>query len=212
MLATAALVGLGVFVLAGVAVQFLRADLDWLHAPMSFYLLGPYGVWLQIAYFALAGTLVLLGTGYYRALSLQARSGAPLLLFAVAAVALCVTAIADSNLPRREPTLQGWMHGVAAQTAFLCVTTAMLLQSWRLRGDARWRRRFALAFALAAIAFIAVWVLAFWRDAPRGLAQKTVVALIVGWLALATVWLRRHGSATGCVSAGEGALLPPTRS
>ncbi len=183
-LATAALIGLSVFVLVCTAVQFLRPDLDWRHAPMSFYLLGPYGIWLQAAYCALGGALVLLAAGYYRALQPQARSAAPVLLFVMAGLALCVTAIADSNLPQREPTLQGWLHGTAAQAAFLCVTTAMLLQSWRMRADARWRSRFAPAFLLAAAAFVAIWVLAVWRDAPRGLAQKAVIALIVWWLAM----------------------------
>lgn len=185
------LAGLALFCIVGVAVQFLRPDLDWRQAPMSFYLLGPYGYWLQAAYFALAGTLVALGYGYYRSLAADARSGAPALMFALAAIALCATAVADSNLPQRAPTLQGWVHGTSAQAAFLFVTTAMLLQSWRLRGDAGWRSRFAPAFAWAAVCFAAVWVLAFWREAPRGLAQKVVIALIVGWLALSAAWLRR---------------------
>lgn len=206
-LATAALAGVSVFALVCAAVQWLRPDLDWQQAPMSFYLLGPYGIWLQAAYCALACALVLLAVGYYRALQPQARSGAPVLLFAIAALGLCVTAIADSNLPQRAPTLQGWLHGVAAQTAFLCVTTAMLLQSWRMRGDAHWRPRFASAFLLAAIAFAAVWIVAFWRDAPRGLAQKAVILLIVGWLAMAALWLRRQGHGAG----GRGTFLSPPR-
>ncbi len=189
--ATGALIGLAAFCTAAVAVQFLRPDLDWLQAPMSFYLLGPYGYWLQAAYFALAYALAGLAFGYHRALAPQARSAAPAVMFALAAIGLCVTAVADSNLPRREPTLQGWVHGTSAQAAFLFVTTAMLLQSWRLRGDARWRSRFAPAFLWAAVCFAAVWILSFWRDAPRGLSQKAVIALIVGWLALSASWLRR---------------------
>lgn len=206
-MATAALAGVSVFALMCAAVQWLRPDLDWQQAPMSLYLLGPYGVWLQAAYCALACALVLLAAGYYRALQPQARSGAPVLLFAIAALGLCVTAIADSNLPQSAPTLQGWLHGVAAQTAFLCVTTAMLLQSWRMRADAHWRPRFARAFLLAAVAFAAVWALAFWRDAPRGLAQKVVILLIVGWLAMAALWLRRQSSGAG----RRGTFLPPPR-
>lgn len=208
-LATSALAGVCFFALACAIVQFLRPELDWRQAPMSFYLLGPYGVWLQAAYCALACALVLLAVGYYRALQPQARSGAPVLLFAIAALGLCIAAVADGNLPQHTPTLQGWLHGTAAQTAFLCVTTAMLLQSWRLRADARWRSRFVQAFLLAAVAFAAVWVLALWRDAPRGLAQKLVIALIVGWLALAAGWLRRQGDATGSEAGERGTFLRP---
>lgn len=209
-LATGALAGVSVFALMCVVVQFLRPELDWRQAPMSFYLLGPYGIWLQVAYCALGCALVLLAAGYYRALQPQARSGAPVLLFVMAGLALCVTAIADSNLPQREPTLQGWLHGTAAQAAFLCVTTAMLLQSWRMRADAHWRPRFARAFVLAVVAFVAIWVLALWRDAPRGLAQKAVIALIVWWLAMAAGWLRRQSPGAGGEQGARGTFLPPS--
>lgn len=191
--AKAASIGTAVFVLACLSVQFLRPDLDWRQAPMSFYLLGPYGLWLQAGYLALAAALLSIGYGYYRALARQARSVAPALMFALAALGLGVTAIADGNLPQRPPSLEGWLHGVGAQTAFLCSTTAMLLQAWRLRGDPLWRRRFAPAFALAALCFAAVWALSLWHGLPRGLAQKCVIALIAAWLALASAWLWRAG-------------------
>lgn len=191
-LGTVASVGIGCFVLVAVAVQFLRTDLDWRHAPLSFYLLSDYGATLQVAYFSLALALAALGAGYYGALQRQARSAAPVLLFVVAAVALCVTAIEPSNLPQRAPTLDGFVHGVAASTAFLCVTVAMLLQSWRLRGDPRWRSRFVFGFGYAALCFAALWLQVAWRDVPRGLTQKVLIALIIGWLWLAARWLQRE--------------------
>ncbi len=190
-LGTAALAGVIVFALICTAAQFLRADLDWQRAPLSFYLLDAYGAWVQTAYLALALALVLLGIGCYGALQPQARSATPLLLFVCAGLALGVTAVADSNHPQHAPTLEGLVHGIAAQAAFLCVTTAMLLQSWRFRGDVRWRRYFGPGFALAAICFAALWAHALWRDAPRGLTQKAVIVLILLWLGLAASWLQR---------------------
>jgi len=186
-----AMAGIAAFVAICTAAQVWRGDLDWLRAPLSFYLSGERGMLVQAAYFALGAALVLLGVGYYRGLRPAARSSAPLLLFVMGALALCITAVADSNMPDVAPTLEGFIHGMAAQTAFLCVTTAMLLQSWRMRGDAEWRHRFGLAFALAVICFIALWTHALWRDAPRGLTQKVVVVLIAAWLGLAAAWLRR---------------------
>lgn len=184
-----ALAGLGVFIIIAVAVQCLRTDLDWLDAPLSFYLLDAYGHALQAAYFVLAAALCSLGAGYYLALDRGSRSAAPWLLFTCAGLGLCVTALAHSNLPGRAPTLEGFVHGTAAQTAFLCVTVAMLLQSHRLRVDPRWRPRFPAAFALALMAFVAMWVDALWRGMPRGLEQRLVIALILAWLLLAARWL-----------------------
>jgi hypothetical protein len=180
------------FALAAFALQFARGDLDWIRAPLSFYLVGPWGAALQAAYCALGVGLAALAAGLYRNSQAHARSGAPVLLFVAAGVALMVTALAHTNLPSRSPTLQGWLHGVAAQTAFLCVTTAMLLQAAWFRRDRFWRTHARGALSLAAVAFVAVWVLALWRAAPRGLAQKCVIAIIVAWLALAAwrLWRR----------------------
>lgn len=191
-----ALVGSGVFAVACVAWQFLRTDLAWEHAPLSLYLLGATGWGLQAAYGVLAVAVAAVGLGYYRGLPRGARSAAPLLLFVTAAMALVVTALARSNLPDGTPTLEGWVHGTAASTAFLSVTTAMLLQSWRLRGAEAWAHRWRPAFALAALCFAAMWVHALARDVPRGAGQKLVVALILAWLGLAAHWLR-------CVGAGS---------
>ena len=134
-----ALIGIWLFIVVAVAVQCLRTDLHWQEAPLSFYLLGAWSHWLQVAYFVLAAALCALGAGYYVALHGGRRSAAPWLLFACAGIGLCVTALAHSNLPGHAPTLEGWVHGTAAQAAFLCVTVAMLLQSWWMRANARWR-------------------------------------------------------------------------
>jgi hypothetical protein len=179
------------FVLVCTAAQLLRDDLDWLRAPLSFYLAGAYSAWVKAAYFALGSGLALLGLGYYQALAPTARSGAPLLLFVIAGLALGVTAGADSATTPGKMSLETWLHGLAARTAFLCLTVAMLLQAARLRRDPAWRHRFAVAFALAMACFVAMWVHALWRDAPRGLTQKIVIVLILAWLALAASWLRR---------------------
>ena len=191
---TTALAGLLAFVAVAVIVQCQRQDLHWIDAPLSFYLIGAWGHCLQAAYFVLAGSLVLLGWGYYVVLPRDVRSAAPWLLFVWAAIGLCVTALAHSNLPGQAPTFQGWLHGTAAQSAFLCVTVATLLQSWRLREVPHWRARFAPALVLALSGFAGIWIDALWRDMPRGLEQRIVIMLILAWLLSAACWLR--GAAT----------------
>lgn len=185
-----ALAGVLAFLAAAVAVHFIRGDLDWIQAQMSLYLVGSGGRLLQGGYCAMAAALVLLAEGLHRELAPQARSGAPVLLFSVGAAGLCVTAFAYMDLDGAAPTLVGWIHGVSAYTAFLCVTTAMVLQSWRLRGDPRWRGRFAPALALALASFAGVWILALGPGLPRGLAQKVVILVIGAWVLLMVQWLR----------------------
>ncbi|MEW9570670.1 DUF998 domain-containing protein [Rhodanobacter sp. Si-c] len=191
-MATIALAGMTAFLATGIAAQYLRPDLDWAQVPNSFYLIGPWGGMVRAGYYAMALALVLLGTGGYRALPTETRSAAPLLLFVAGGAALALTALATTDTWNHPPTLHGYVHGVAAQSAFLCTTTAMLLQAWRLRGDARWRRWFRPAFAYATICFVLLWVQASWRALPRGLSQKVLIVLILGWL-VAAAWRMLRG-------------------
>ncbi|HKR76293.1 MAG TPA: DUF998 domain-containing protein [Rhodanobacter sp.] len=190
--AAIALAGMLAFLATGIAAQCLRTDLDWVRVPNSFYLIGPWGGMVRAGYYAMALALVLLGIGAYRTLTPAACSVAPLLLFVTGGAALALTALATTDTWNRPPTLHGYVHGVAAQAAFLCTTTAMLLQAWRLRGDARWRRWFRPAFTYAVLCFVLLWVQAFWRALPRGLSQKALIVLIVGWL-VAAAWRLLRG-------------------
>ena len=191
--ATIALAGMLAFLATGIAAQCLRPDLDWIQVPNSFYLIGPWGGMVRAGYYALALALVLLGAAGYAALAAEARSAAPLLLFVVGGAALALTALATTDTWNRPPTLHGYVHGVAAQSAFLCTATAMLLQAWRLRGDARWQRWFRPAFAYAALCFVLLWVQALWRALPRGLSQKALILLMLGWL-VAAAWRLLRGA------------------
>jgi len=186
-----AFAGVAAFAIVCVAVQGLRTDLDWIAAPLSYYLTGAYGVPVQAVYVALSAALAALGVGFHRGLSSTARSAAPLLLFVVAAITLTITAASEAAKSHGEREFWALVHGTAAQTTFLCVTVAMVLQSLRLRLDARWRRRFVPALILACVAFAALWLHVLDRGLPRGLSQKAVIALILLWLSWASYALWR---------------------
>jgi hypothetical protein len=185
-----AVLGLEFFLMVSVALQFLRADYDWITTPLSFYLLGPYRVWLIAAYFVLAAAILLVALGFYRDLAPEARSGAPLLLFATAALSVCIVALAHTDTPQGpNPTGHGILHNAAAALAFLSVTVAMLIQSWRLRYDPRWKKHHMKALLLSSATFAALWLYALWGALPRGVTQKFVILLIVLWLLMAGRWL-----------------------
>jgi len=194
--ALVALASLATFCASALALHGLRPDLDPAHSQMSLYLIGDWGPLLQAAYVVLAIGMTALGWGLRQASSGACRSAAPLLLFALGGLSLATTAYAWMDLPGIDSTLEGLIHGVSAQGAFLFATAGMVLQALRLRGDAAWRvtARWALPWAL--LCFASIWVLALWRDAPRGLAQKTVVVLILGWLAAVSTALWRCAAAS----------------
>ncbi|MFI8718479.1 DUF998 domain-containing protein [Stenotrophomonas sp. NPDC077464] len=195
-----ALLALTGFVLTALWTQWVRSDLDWVQATLSLYLHGPWGLALRTAYCVLALAIMLL------AWSLHAGSGSPRrsvvapLLFCMAAVGLMGVAIGDSWLPERAPLLAPLVHAVAANTAFLCVSVAMLLQSWYLRADPHWARWAGIAWGWAWLCFALLWLHVLWRGPPRGAGQKLVIAAVVLWLAGAALqsWRQaRRAAAAG---------------
>lgn len=179
------------FLLLVVALQFLRGDLAWVDAQLSLYLHGPCGLGLRTAYCLMALAMALLALALQRTLQPRARSNTVLGLFWCAALGLGGVAIGDSWLPELAPDAAPMLHLLSAQTAFLCVIAALLLQSWQFRRDPAWRRRSGPAFALALLAFAVLAWNAGVRAAPRGLSQKLAIMLVVGWLVMVGAWLGR---------------------
>jgi hypothetical protein len=197
-------IGLAVFAGVGVWLQFVRTDLDWLHATLSLYLHGPYGLWLRSAYCLLALAITLLGWMLYRQMDGAARRGLPAVLFGVAGLGLAGVAIGDSWLPGNAPALAPFVHALSAQTAFLCVTVAMLLQAWCFGRDRRWQWLHRRAWEWAWLTFALLWLHVLWRASPRGLGQKLVIALVVGWLLGGALALWRAGRKEPAETSGSG--------
>ena len=173
-------------------------ELDGAHAQMSVYLIGPWGWLLQAGYIALAVGITLLAANLYRVPPATHRSAAPLLLFAIGAASLAVTALAPMRFPEEDLRLVHLVHGTSAQAAFLCTTAAMVLQALRLRHAPEWRQLVPMLLAGALACSAGVWVLALADDLPRGLSQKLLVAGIVAWLATTALQSTRLNRGRSC--------------
>ena len=193
-LALVALAAVLCFAATALSVHGLRPELAWVDAQMSVYLVGPWAGMLRAGYVALAIGILTLGIGLYREPPHPRRSAAPLLMFAVAAASLVVTAFAPMRFPDEEQRLVHLVHGTSAQAAFLCATTGMSLQAWRLRQAHDWQRIAPVLLGWALACFTGVWVLALFRDLPRGLSQKALVAAIVLWFGFVAWRLWREAS------------------
>lgn len=198
-IAAFALLAVAVFTLVCASAQVIRTDLDPINAPLSFYLTGAFGTAVRLAYYVLTAGLIALAWAAFCATDTHRRSAAPALLFIAAGIALVPVAATAPFAVDGEPhaDFARFVHGVAAQATFLCVTVAMLLQSWRWWSDPSFSRRRGLRMLLAAVAFAALWVNALIRYWPRALTQKVLIVLILAWLGWVS-WqafrvLRRNG-------------------
>lgn len=192
-----ALCALLLFVATALWTQWARHDLDWVHATLSLYLHGPWGLALRMAYCVLAVAILLVAWALHASSRSPRRSAAAPLLFCVAGLGLMGVAIGDSWLPAWTPLLAPLVHAVAANTAFLCASVAMLLQSWYLRADPRWSRWAGLAWWWAWACFVLLWLHVLWRGPPRGAGQKLVIAAVVAWLLAVALQLWRQSRRDG---------------
>lgn len=165
-----------------IAVQWQHPRFDWSEAPLSFYLSGPHGPWLQAAYLTLAAGIAAIALLCWRGSPSSRWQAAASLCLLLGSASLILTALFPGGSPEHmvspfEHTLHRWV----AQSAFGFTLLGMLLQGVRDRLLGR-----ISTLLLGALMLIAL-VLGHWPELlPRGLGQRVAIAsflLALGWRA-----------------------------
>lgn len=180
MIRTLALLGPLVFLFTAITVQALHPAYDWVQAPLSFYLSGPQGLWLQSAYAFLAAAISAQAWLSWRSERTGVLNTAALLLFFTGAIALVVTAVFPGGSPAGAvPPFEHRLHVLSALLAFGLTGLGLLL-----RGALDWARGERLFLPLALLAVGCLLLHVFMRELPRGASQKLTIALYLLWLGL----------------------------
>lgn len=180
MIRTLALLGPLVFLFTAITVQALHPAYDWVQAPLSFYLSGPQGLWLQSAYAFLAAAISAKAWLSWRSERTGVLNTAALLLFFTGAIALVVTAVFPGGSPAGAvPPFEHRLHVLSALLAFGLTGLGLLL-----RGALDWARGERLFLPLALLAVGCLLLHVFMRELPRGASQKLTIALYLLWLGL----------------------------
>ena len=162
-----------------VTVQAAHPRFDWLQAPLSFYLSGPAGEWLQAAYVLLAagiGALAWACRRLHPGSWFQACASA---LMVLGAACLVLTALYPGGSPEHavSPAMHR-LHGAVASGAFGFTLLGMLMQ-----GAVDWRHGLRWSLVLASVTLL-VLVIGHWPGLlPRGLGQKLAIACYLVCLA-----------------------------
>ena len=180
-----------VFALICGGAQFWRHDLDPIAVPLSFYLIGPGGEYVRLAYYLISAGLLGFALGSYRATAPALRSRLASTLFAGAGVALPIVALTELFAGTSHEGQARLIHLLAAQATFLWLSFGMLLLNARWRRDPLLGTGSLTGWIVAWVATAVLWSQVFVRNLPHGLMQKLTIALILIWLAWAARQVRR---------------------
>ena len=157
------------FVVSNIAVEWLnRRQLSWKTEPLSSYLADVPYAWIQdTGYFMLAAVFFIL--------SFTSRNGSVWILFLGTGVAVILVVLTKYYVDDPTHSISArqdaqHVHVICAGIAYICMTLALLIETWPLGGIAR-----DAALAAPATAFL------FYRFAPSqtALEEKAVTACLM---------------------------------
>jgi hypothetical protein len=204
MLGTTGIVGVLVFAATGLLMHVVQPDLNPLERLGSDYVHGRLGWVFVLGFVAIGVGVWALAAGVWRlAVDGGRRSMAAACALGTSGVAFIVTGIVETDplgpdgLPMR--TLAGHVHNVASFVAFAGVIAAAAVLSTQFARTPGWERQgrvtrvftwtMAMAFVATAIAGPGALL--------AGLVQRLFVAILLTWLVLLGIWLRRGSSVPG---------------
>jgi len=200
-----AIVAIPLTILTWATLELLRPDRSPLRNMLNEYLGGPFSFLGRVAGCLLAATFLMLLLGLRISVRPSGFLTASCVLLGVVVVSLCVTAVfpADTMSPddsRHIFTWAGIVHMVSAARFYALLMALLLTLPSAYKRDEKWR-----SFSRVTL-FLGFLILAFdvgLMFAPldlRGLVQRGTALVILAWLLLTSLRLRRiipftHGTA-----------------
>lgn len=190
-LANLALIGIGYFVVAVIALHFLRPDYNPIRRVVSQYAVGPYGLLMTSAFFGLSLGSLALVVGLFQGVSRTGRSWVGLVLLGIWAVGIFIAGIFPTDLNGTAQTTSGNIHVMASVLAFISLVLAALLLSWRFKNDEKWSSFHHPAFLFAVLMLLAlVGLFRYINTGFGGLSQRVFIVTFLIWSLSTTARLR----------------------
>jgi len=116
-----------------------------------------------------------------------------------------------TDIPGRPGTVDGAIHGAAANTAFWLLPAATLFIAPSLKNDRRWQSLFPYSIAIAGFALIWIIIYRVWLPPNLswfGLYERILVTIEVLWVEMMAIWQLRLSLKAKPPVAGESARFP----
>ena len=188
-IATFAIVGIAYFLIAVIALHFLRPHYNPIRRLVSEYAVGPYAFLMTSAFFGLSLGSLALVIGLYQAVSRTWRSWLGLFFFGTWAVGIMIAGIFPVGSKNALTTAS--IHELASILSFFSLVIAALLLSWHFKQDEKWSSFHRPALILSVLMLLAL-IGFFWfvNTAYGGLSQRIFIAMVLMWLLLTASRLR----------------------
>ncbi len=151
--------------------------------------------WVQTVGFLAIGLLVEVFTaGLFLSIRGKKGFGIGIFLLACFGFGLLLMGAFHTDIPGRRPTIDGTIHGAAANTVFWLLPAAVLLIAPSLKKDRRWRALFTYSVVAAGFALVWVTIYRLWLPAELswfGLYERILVADEVVWVEVMAIRLLR---------------------
>jgi hypothetical protein len=184
--------GIVYFIVAVVALHFLRPEYNPISHAVSNYAVGPYGYLMTAAFYALALSVFALALGLIGSIALTNQTRIAVLLLCLASSGMVVMGVFPGDVHALHPpaTITGVIHWTAAGISFLSIMIAAFLLSSSFKTDERWQRFWRPCFILAlaivgALLLYGILALVGWI----GIGQRIYIAVCLLWLLVLAGWI-----------------------
>lgn len=185
----------GVFI----AMHIAQPEVDPLRAPGSAYVLGRFGLWARVSYFAISAALLAAGFGVAARVAHVAAARVARFAFIVGAAGAALAAVFPMDYPGPPESVSGILHAVGGGITFVSWVLGTVLFTTQIRRQIAWKAasRPLVALAGASIAGVVIQVLSVALLGFGGYAQRILLTLLFAWLIVVAAHLRAVPAVNG---------------
>jgi hypothetical protein len=181
---TVALTGMIYFGLTVVALHFLPTGYNPMTQAVSDYGVGPYAVWMDLAFFAFGIGIVALAISLAR-FALSSRLGrVGVLLLSIAGVCIFTVGFFPTDLEGAPLTATGVVHVNLSALAFIALVLGTLILSQSFRRSEVLRGFYKSSMVLSVIVTVAFVIVVIRLS---GLTERAFILAFYSWLSLTSV-------------------------